>query len=237
VSAPVADAGRSVSSFARASRSSPALAVEYAIVPVFCEVVADTLTPVAAYLNIVGEANGFLLESVEAANAGALLLCRRAPLATIVAHGRLLTGTGSLPISPHGTDGVLAALEELPAPTVPRSSPSSRPSHAGVVGYLGYDVVREVEPPPERCRTTTSASRTRHWWSSAAGSLRPLRQRIVLIDNVVADPGLERGGGEGAYAAAGARLRTLTEDCFAPRQRWRVPLPAVAPNRQRRRAR
>ena len=42
-----------------------ALAKEHAIVPVWCEVVADTLTPVACFVNVVGEGEGFLFESVE----------------------------------------------------------------------------------------------------------------------------------------------------------------------------
>ena len=42
-----------------------ALAKEHTIVPVWCEVVADTLTPVTCFANVVGERDGFLFESVE----------------------------------------------------------------------------------------------------------------------------------------------------------------------------
>ena len=87
MSAPIADAALGLE-LRPSFEEFAALAVEYAIVPVFCEVVADTLTPVAAYLNIVGEANGFLLESVEGGERwGRYSFVGRNPLATLVARG------------------------------------------------------------------------------------------------------------------------------------------------------
>ena len=41
------------------------LAATHTVVPVWSEVVADTETPVSAYLKLVGDGVGFLLESVE----------------------------------------------------------------------------------------------------------------------------------------------------------------------------
>jgi len=41
------------------------LAAEHTVVPVWAEVLGDLETPVAAYLKLVGEGEGFLLESVE----------------------------------------------------------------------------------------------------------------------------------------------------------------------------
>ena len=41
-----------------------ALATEHRVVPVWTEMVADTLTPVAAFTAVVGDGPGFLLESV-----------------------------------------------------------------------------------------------------------------------------------------------------------------------------
>ena len=42
-----------------------ALAREYTVVPVWREVLADLETPVSAFLKLVGDGEGFLLESVE----------------------------------------------------------------------------------------------------------------------------------------------------------------------------
>ncbi|MFM7046157.1 MAG: anthranilate synthase component I, partial [Ilumatobacteraceae bacterium] len=41
------------------------LAREHTVVPVWTEVLADTETPVSAFLKLVGDGEGFLLESVE----------------------------------------------------------------------------------------------------------------------------------------------------------------------------
>jgi anthranilate synthase component 1 len=41
------------------------LAREYTVVPVWTEMLADLETPVAAFAKLVGEGDGFLLESVE----------------------------------------------------------------------------------------------------------------------------------------------------------------------------
>ena len=42
-----------------------AMAAKHTVVPVWAEVLADLETPVAAYLKLVGDGDGFLLESVE----------------------------------------------------------------------------------------------------------------------------------------------------------------------------
>ncbi len=41
------------------------LAQSYTVVPVWTEILADLETPVAAFTKLVGEGDGFLLESVE----------------------------------------------------------------------------------------------------------------------------------------------------------------------------
>src|SRR5580700_4383340 len=75
------------------------LAAEHRIVPVWSEVVADTLTPVAAFRHVVGDGPGFLLESVEGGERwGRFSFVGRAPLATMVARGRTVTATGPLAV-------------------------------------------------------------------------------------------------------------------------------------------
>ena len=41
------------------------LAREYTVVPVWTQILADLETPVAAFIKLVGDGDGFLLESVE----------------------------------------------------------------------------------------------------------------------------------------------------------------------------
>ena len=69
------------------------------IVPVWRELVADTFTPVAAFLQIVGteDTSGFLLESVEGGERwGRYSFIGRNPLATIVTNGTEVTTRGDL---------------------------------------------------------------------------------------------------------------------------------------------
>ncbi len=71
---------------------------------------------------------------------------RRPPLSPATAASR--SRVASTPLIP--TDrGVLAALEQLLATYRSPSLPELPPLHGGVVGYLGYDVVREVERLPD----------------------------------------------------------------------------------------
>ena len=46
--------------------------------------------------------------------------------------------------------GILAALEQLLATYRAPIIPELPPLHGGVMGFLGYDVIREVERLPER---------------------------------------------------------------------------------------
>ena len=58
--------GQRITTTMRPSREEfHALAATHTVVPVWAEVLGDLETPVAAYLKLVGEGEGFLLESVE----------------------------------------------------------------------------------------------------------------------------------------------------------------------------
>jgi anthranilate synthase component 1 len=194
-----------------------ALAKEHAIVPVWCEVVADTLTPVACFANVVGDGDGFLFESVEGGERwGRYSFVGRRPLATLTAWGRRVEATGRLGLEA-SDEGILAAVEALVTKFQSPVLPGLPPLHGGLVGYLGYDVVREVErlpePPPDDTGQPDAAlvvigqfCAFDHW-----------RQRIVLVDNVVVPdaPGgmVDTEAVAAAYASACARLEGLAADC------------------------
>jgi len=192
------------------------LAAEHGIVPVWAEMVADTLTPVAAFRHVVGDGVGFLLESVEGGERwGRFSFVGRAPLATMVARGRSVRATGVLPV-PTGDAGILAALEGLLEAHRSPAIEGLPPLFAGVVGYLGYDVVREVErlpnvPPDDQgypdagLLVIGQLCAFDHW-----------RQRVVLVDNVVVDRAWSAAELEAAYHAAAARLGALAADCLRP---------------------
>jgi anthranilate synthase component I len=201
------------------------LAAKHRIVPVWRELVADTITPVAAFLQIVGDEgqSGFLLESVEGGERwGRYSFVGRNPLATVTAQHGAVTVTGALDLDAvtggavTASGSILAALEAVLNAFESPDLPDLPPLHAGLVGYLGYDVVREVEhlphvPPDDLGQPDAilavigQLAAFDHW-----------RQRVVLIDNVVIEPGWGAAELRQAHRAALGRLDQLAADCFRP---------------------
>ena len=196
------------------------LAAAHRIVPVWRELVADTVTPVAAYLRVVGEAPGFLLESVEGGERwGRYSFVGRRPLATVVARGRQVEITGALAVpdavAARTGDGILAVIEALLGEYCSPELSGLPPLHAGLVGYLAYDVVREVEHLPDVPPDDLGLP------DAVLGVIGQLcafdhwRQRVVLVDNVVLQPSADTAVLTEAYAAAEARLDELADALFS----------------------
>jgi anthranilate synthase component 1 len=209
------------------------LAREHTALPVWRELVADTLTPVAAFQAVVGDGAGFLLESVEQGERfGRYSFVGRSPVATLAVRGeRVEVLEGALPSSVPLDRGALACLEGLLATYRSPRAPELPPLHSGVVGYLGYDVVREVErlgPPPRDDLQLPDAV------LSVIGELAVFdhwRQRVVLLDTLVVDPEgragvpADRASLEGALRRASARLDALAADLARARTGPLVPPP------------
>jgi len=197
------------------------LSREHHIVPVWRELVADTLTPVAAFLQVVGERPGFLLESVEGGERwGRYSFVGCNPLATIVARGRDVTTEGHLTlpteVARRAEEGILATVEALVSAFSSPVLADLPPLHGGAVGYLGYDVVREVErlpsPPPDDLGFPDAVLHVigqlcafDHW-----------RQRVVLVDNVVVSESWNEEEAARHFAAASRRLDDLAAALFEP---------------------
>ncbi|HEY6471325.1 MAG TPA: chorismate-binding protein [Acidimicrobiales bacterium] len=194
-----------------------ALAKEHAIVPVWCEVVADTLTPVACFANVVGDGDGFLFESVEGGERwGRYSFVGRRPLATLTARGRHVEATGRLGLGA-SDDGILDAVEALVTRFQSPVLGGLPPLHGGVVGYLGYDVVREVERLPEPPTDDLGQPDAALVVIGQFCAFDHWRQRIVLVDNVVVPDApagvVDTEAVAEAYESACARLRELAADC------------------------
>jgi anthranilate synthase component I len=205
-----------------------ALARQHRIVPVWRDLIADTVTPVGAFLQVVGEERGFLLESVEGGERwGRYSFVGRNPLATLTARGRSVTASGPLALGPEITeragDGMLATIEAFLGVYRSPVLPDLPPLHGGLVGYLGYDMVREVEhlpavPPDDlgypdaQLVVIGQLCAFDHW-----------RQRVVLVENVVVGGNWSDEEIARAYGAAGDRLDALADDLFRP-----LDMPALA---------
>jgi len=194
------------------------LARDHTVIPVWRELLAGLTTPVAAYARLVGEGTGFLLESVEHGEArwSRWSFIGRNPLATLTARGRAVDVAGWVPPSVPRDRGILAALEALLGVWQAPSLPDLPPLHGGVLGYLGYDVVREVErlpdvPPDDLGHDDAVVSvigqlaAYDHW-----------RQRVVLIDNVVVPDDATDGQLDALYDGAVTRLGQLAADGARP---------------------
>jgi anthranilate synthase component 1 len=204
------------------------LAAGHRIVPVWSEVVADTLTPVAAYRHVVGDGVGFLLESVEGGERwGRFSFVGRAPLATLVARGREVSASGPLGVSV-GEGGVLAALEGLLDTYRSPALEGLPPLFAGVVGYLGYDVVREIEHLPDVPRDDQGFPDAGLVVIGQLCAFDHWRQRVVLVDNVVIDPRWGPEEVEAAYRDAGGRLEDLGLTACVRPPSTRSPFPTVS---------
>ena len=179
-----------------------AMAADHTVVPVWTELLADLETPVAAYAKLVGDGTGFLLESVEHGERWSRFsFVGRDPVATLELRDGVIRVEGDLPASIPTDRGMLAALDallrEYRAPIIP----DLPPLQSGVMGFLGYDVVREVERLPD---VPHDDRRLPDAIMSVIGSLAAFdhwRQRVYLIESVPV-LGLEGDALDDAYDEA-----------------------------------
>jgi anthranilate synthase component I len=183
------------------------------VIPVWREVLADLTTPVAAYARLCGDEPGFLFESVEHGERWSRWsFVGRNPLATLTAHGRQVEATGTLPAGVPLDRGILAALEAVLAAWQAPALADLPPLHGGVVGYLGYDVVREVEHLPDVPHDDLGLPDA---VLSVIGQLAAYdhwRQRVTLIDNVIVPAGSSDAELDRLYDDALERLDGLALD-------------------------
>jgi anthranilate synthase component I len=201
-----------------------ALAAQHSVVPVWAELLADVETPVSAYLKLVGDSPGFLLESVEHGERWSRFsFVGRNPSATLVLRDGVITVDGALPASVPLDQGMLAALDALLLEYQAPVLADLPPLQGGVVGYLGYDIVREVEHLPD---VPHDDRRLPDAIMSIIGSLVAFdhwRQRAFVIESVPT-LGLHTDALAAAYAAAGERILETVGDLGRP-----LPYRPVAP--------
>ena len=195
-----------------------ALAKEYRAVPVTRELLADLTTPVSIFLRLVQDEPGYLLESVENAERWSRFsFVGRRPHASLVANGNDIEVIGTLPDDDLPLDrGMLALLEVLLERYRSPVLPDLPPLISGVIGYLGYDVVREVEHLPEVptddlgfpdaiLHVVGEMAVFDHW-----------RQRVTLVAVALLPAGADDAEIDAAYDDAVARLNQLALDGARP---------------------
>jgi anthranilate synthase component 1 len=210
------------------------LAQAYTVVPVWREVLADLETPVSLFLKLVGAGGeGFLLESVEHGERwGRYSFVGRDPSLTLVARAGSVRwleadpdrNNGGLAAGLPDDRGALGALEALLARYRAPRLPDLPPFHGGIVGWLGYDVVREIERLPHVPAQDPGLPDAVMSLTGHVAAFDHFRQRIYLIENVLVRPGAGEADLGAAYAAAAGRLDALVDDLARP-----LPYQPVAP--------
>ncbi len=196
------------------------------LVPVYREILADLETPVSAFLKIDDGGDAFLLESVEQAERwGRYSFLGVAPERVLRSRGRQVY------VGPPGGKGgerevedPLEAVKELLASCKPVTVPGLPPFSGGMVGYLGYDLVRFFE------RIPNTAEDDLNLWDQYL----MLVDTLLVFDNtahtikVVAHASVDAGADlRAAYTQACDRIENLITRL---RQPVRVPTGTTGPD-------
>lgn len=194
-----------------------ALARAHRVVPVWRELLADLITPVAAFARLCADEPGFLFESVERGQHwGRWSFVGRRPLASLRAREMHVTVEGDFGGTIPTDDGILAAIAAVLENVSTPKLDGLPPLHGGLVGFLGYDVVREVErlaDPPHDDRGFPDAA------LALIGELAAFdhfRQRVTLVVNVLVPPDASDDTLDVLYDDAMVRLNQLAQDGSRP---------------------
>ncbi|MFT5269598.1 MAG: anthranilate synthase component 1 [Acidimicrobiales bacterium] len=185
----------------------------YTVLPIWRELVADLTTPVAAFARLVRDEPGFILESVENGERWSRFsFVGRRPRATLIAHGLTVQIDGDLGIDVPTDQGILATIEALlqvyRSPVVDELPPM----HGGLVGYLGYDVVREIEKLPDVPNDQLGLPDASLMIVGQIAAFDHWRQRVALIENVVVDASMTADELDAIYDQALLRLDDFAAD-------------------------
>ena len=186
---------------------------------VWTELVADLETPVSAMLKIAGRrANAFLLESVEG---GAVrgrysfigidpdLIWRCFGDRAEINRDASADAAGFRPCPVGARAGALQSLRALVQETLIDLPPELPPMAAGLVGYLGYDVVRLVERLPDENRDVLGLPDALFVRPTVIAVFDNLADKVTMVTPVWPQPDLDAGA---AYHAAVERLAATAAD-------------------------
>jgi anthranilate synthase component 1 len=190
-----------------------ALAKKHTLVPVFRTLTADLETPVSAFLRAAWESpECFLLESVEnGEKVGRYTFIGLNPYKRVVARGRAIVITeGKKTVQIEGD--IFAILREALSGHTPARVPGLPPFTAGAVGFLSYDVVRQIEKLPATASDELHVPDACLLFFDEVLAFDHVRKEIHLV--VTADVTLQAPAA--AYADAVKRLSRLEKRLARP---------------------
>lgn len=197
------------------------------LIPVYAELPSDLDTPVSLFLRLAGDEPAFLLESVEGGER-----VGRYSFIGVHLQQALVFKDGVLRRHVRGADGLhihdvpvgdgdildhlrreMARYRFVPLPALPRFC-------GGLVGYIGYDVVRQFEHLPETARDVLGLPDAAYLLADTLVAFDHAHHRLLIVANADLD---DAAGAARAYDDAVARIKTI-------HARLSAPLPALSPN-------
>jgi anthranilate synthase component 1 len=209
------------------------LAKDRRVIPVTRRLLVDGDTPIALYRKLAAERPGtFLLESADNGTWSRYSFIGVRSTATLTVRDGSAHWTGTPPVGvPLDGDPLLALRETVKALHTPRDMHEDTagglpPFTGGMVGYLGYDIVRRLEKVGES-ETTENDLELPELTMLLASDLAVLDHRdgtVLLIANAINHNDLDTGIDE-AYADAVNRLDAMAADLAHPVPAGPVALP------------
>ncbi|MFI8998236.1 anthranilate synthase component I [Streptomyces sp. NPDC053542] len=207
------------------------LAKDRRVIPVTRRLLADGDTPVGLYRKLAAERPGtFLLESAENGRSWSrysFIGVRSA--ATLTARDGQAHWLGTPPVGvPTGGDPLAALRETIQTLHTPRDLIEGQglpPFTGGMVGYLGYDIVRRLEKIGDSTEDELRLPELTMLLTSDLAVLDHWNGTVLLIANAINHNDLDTGVDE-AYADAVARLDTMAYDLSRPAPSNAASLPA-----------
>jgi anthranilate synthase component I len=194
-----------------------ALAVGHRVIPVTRRLLADDETPLGVYRKLAGDRPGtFLFESAENGRSWSRwsfvgARCR----ATLTAVDGELVWTGEVPVGLPTSGDPLGALRTVVEELSSERLPGLPPLTGGMVGYLGYDVVRRLERLPELAVDDLQIPELVMLLATDLAAVDHHEGTVTLIANAINWDATDERVDE-AYDDAVARLDRMTADLAAP---------------------
>ena len=189
-------------------------AAGHGALPIARRLLADGETPIGVYRKLAGGRGTFLLESAEEGAAWSrwsFVGVRSQAMLSVVDGDIKWDGTPppQAPASGDPLEVLARTWRGLRAPRLPGLPPLT----GGLVGYLGYDVVRRLETLPDHAENDLGMPEFAMLVVNDIAALDHLDGSIVLIANAMLGPGVDV---DAAYADALGRLEVMTADLGKP---------------------
>ena len=165
------------------------LAAHHSVIPISTVVLGDRHTAVSVFDSLVGDDDGFLLESVEGGERwGRWSFIGWDPAFTIAATNGAVSCTDASVEVPEGDplEVFETMLDRYDVPSWDKTSArgSQPPLHSGAVGYLSYDMVRYVESLPNQPADDRGVPEMVWQFVGGLAALDRLSNTITVIRNV-----------------------------------------------------